>query len=308
MDEPARRSPPSPALAYGLMGLLCLLWGSTWLVIKWGLSDLPPLLGASARFLVAGVVMAALAAALQRAEGGGRPPRSVVWAQGLCQFVLNYALVYLSETVLPSGLVAVFWAVFPLVMACSGHFVTRVEQLDARQWWGFAVAFAGVVSLFYTDVASISSDAIVMALLLLLAPIASAYSTTLVKMRAQGSSSLLLNRDSIAIGAIGLGLLSWVFERDQPVHWTPTAILSVLYLAIPGTVVAFGVYMWLLRYVPAYRLSLTAYVVPVVALLLGAVFGGEALGFTTIAGTALVLGGVALTLKRRAARIQRQLP
>ena len=285
------------------MGLLSLLWGSTWLVIKWGLRDAPPFAGASARFVVAFLVMAGLTALLRRREGGARPPRNVVLAQGLCQFVLNYALVYLSETILPSGLVSVLWSVFPLMMAFAGHFVTRAEPLRPRQWLGFAIAFSGIVSLFLTDVASISREAVWMGLLLLLAPASVAYSTTLIKVRAQGSSSLLLNRDSILIGALGLAVLSLLFERPSSVVWSGAAVFSVLYLAIPGTVVTFGVYLWLLRYVPAYRLSLTAYVTPVVALLLGSALGGEPLRATTLSGTALVLGGVALTLlKGRAPR------
>jgi drug/metabolite transporter (DMT)-like permease len=298
LDSPDRRSEPSTALVYSLMALLCLVWGSTWLVIKWGLRDVPPFASASARFVVAFLVMAALVAVLGKAEGGENPPRGVVLAQGLCQFVLNYALVYTSEATLPSGLVSVLWSVFPLAMAFAGHFVTRAELLAPRQWWGFAVAFGGIVLLFVTDVATISSSAVVMGLLLLLAPVSVAYSTTLIKRRAHGASSLKLNRDSILVGALGLGLLSLIFERDTPMDWSPRALLSVLYLAIPGTVLTFGVYLWLLRSVPAYRLSLTAYITPVVALLVGAVIGGEVVGLTTIGGTALVLGGVALTLAR----------
>ncbi len=290
---------PSLALSYGLMAVLCLLWGSTWLVIKWGLRDVPPFAGASARFVVAFLVMAALTAWLRRREGGDRPPWGVVLAQGLCQFVLNYALVYRSETILPSGLVSVLWSVFPLMMAFAGHFVTRAELLRPRQWLGFAVAFGGIVSLFLTDVAAISREAVSMGLLLLLAPLSVAYSTTLIKARAQGSSSLLLNRDSILIGALGLALLSLLFERPSSVVWSGTAVFSVLYLAIPGTVMTFGVYLWLLRYVPAYRLSLTAYITPVVALLLGSAVGQEPLRASTLAGTALVLSGVALTLVTR---------
>jgi drug/metabolite transporter (DMT)-like permease len=211
---------------------------------------------------------------------------------------LNYALVYMSETILPSGLVSVLWSVFPLMMACAGHFVTRAERLGPRQWAGFAVAFAGIVLLFFTDVAGISREAVWMGLLLLLAPASVTFSTTLIKRRAHGASSLVLNRDSILIGAIGLGLLSLVFEREHPIVWSTNAVLSVLYLAIPGTVVTFGTYLWLLRYLPAYRLSLTAYITPVVALLLGSLVGGELLGITTITGTGLVLSGVGLTLMR----------
>src|SRR5688572_1461535 len=133
---PTVQRTPSALVAYGLLGFTCLAWGSTWLVIKWGLHDLPPLTAAALRFLLAGGVMALLAPWLVPREGGRRPPRSVVIAQGIGQFTLNYALVYYAETVLPSGLVSVLWAVYPLMVALGGHFFTRVERLEGRQWLG----------------------------------------------------------------------------------------------------------------------------------------------------------------------------
>lgn len=293
---------PGPILSRVLFVALCLVWGSTWLAIKVGLRDLPPLTGAALRFWVAGLVMAGLAWLLSEREGGSSPPRSLVITQGVCQFVLNYALVYLSETVIPSGLVSVLWSIFPLMMALAGHFVTKAEPLRPGQWLGFSLGFFGIVALFINDVASISSRAVGMGLLLLLAPAAVAFSTTLIKVRGAGVSSLLLNRDSILFGALGLTLLSFLFERDARVEWSFTAIASILYLALPGTVFTFGVYLWLMRYLPAYWLSLTAYLTPLVALLLGATLGNEVLYPSTVIGTVLVLGGVALTFRARAAR------
>ena len=296
MTQPAHRA-PSALVAYVLLGLTCLAWGSTWLVIKWGIHDLPPLTAAALRFLVAGSVMAALAPVLVPREGGARPPRSVVAAQALCQFVLNYALVYYAETVLPSGLVSVLWSVFPLLVALGGHFVTKAERLEPRQWLGGVLAFSGVVLLFITDVSHISQSAIAWGLLVLLAPLATTASTLLIKQRAAGASSILINRDSMLLGSGLLFVLAFVFERDAPRSFSPAALGSIAYLALVGSVFTFGVYMWLLRHLPAFLLSLTSFVTPVLALSFGALAGGEPLALHTLAGAALVLAGVALTLK-----------
>jgi drug/metabolite transporter (DMT)-like permease len=303
MTEPVPRA-PSALLAYGLLGLTCLAWGSTWLVIKWGLHDLPPLTAAALRFLLAGGVMAALAPWLVPREGGRRPPLAVVVAQGVGQFTLNYALVYHAETVLPSGLVSVLWAVYPLMVALGGHFFTRAERIGPRQWLGGALAFSGVVLLFITDVSNISRDAIAWALLVLLAPAAVAASTLLIKQRAADASSILINRDSMLIGSALLFVLAFAFERDEPRNFSAGALGSIAYLALVGSVLTFGVYMWLLRRLSAYSMSLTSFVVPVLALSFGAVVGGEPLTITSLGGTALVLVGVGLSL--RAARAARQ--
>lgn len=299
MLQPSSRA-PSAFVAYALLGLVCLAWGSTWLVIKWGLADLPPLTSAALRFLLAGGVMAAIAPWLVPREGGGRPPWSVIVAQGICQFALNYALVYYAEKFVPSGLVSVLWSVFPLLVALASHFVTRTERLHAGQWLGGALAFLGVVLLFLTDVSSISGDALAWGLLVLLAPAAVTGSTLLAKQRAAGASSVLLNRDSMLMGSAILCVFALVFERDEPRRWSAAALGSIAYLGLVGTVFTFGVYMWLLRHLPAYLLSLTSFVVPALALLFGALAGGEALTLTTLAGAALVLLGVGLTLRLRA--------
>lgn len=297
---PAPTTPsPRPALVAGLMAMISLVWGSTWLVIRTGLDDLPPLLAAGLRFVVAGGVMAALVPLLREREGGDAPPRLVVVVQALCQFTGNFALVYWCETVIPSGLVSVLWATFPLMMALTGHFVTRAERLQGVQWLGLCVAFAGVASLFGTDVAKGGDRAVRMGLLLLLAPASVTVSTTLIKRRAAGASSLLLNRDSMLLGGALLLVLSALFERGASVRVTGGAVFSVLYLALLGSVVTFGAYLWLLRSVPAYRLSLVSYVTPVLALLLGRTLRSEPFAGTTLAGTALVLAGVGLTLRKQ---------
>ena len=290
---------PRPAVVAGLMALISAVWGSTWLVIRTGLADLPPLLAAGTRFIVAGLVMAALVPWLREREGGTAPPRGIVLVQALCQFTGNFALVYWCETVIPSGLVSVLWATFPLMMALTGHFVTRAERLHGVQWLGLVVAFAGVASLFGTDVAKGGDRAVRMGLLLLLAPASVTVSTTLIKRRAAGASSLLLNRDSMLLGGVLLLALAAVFERGASVRVTGAAVFSVAYLALLGSVVTFGAYLWLLRSVPAYRLSLVSYVTPVIALLLGRTLGGEPFGGTTLAGTALVLVGVGFTLQKK---------
>jgi drug/metabolite transporter (DMT)-like permease len=295
--ELSQQGKPSAALVYSLMGVVALVWGSTWLVIKRGLETLPPLFGAGARFVLAGAVMAALVPWLARREGGGRPPLGVVAAHALCQFVLNFALVYVSETILPSGLVSVLWSIFPLSMALTGHFVTKAERLAGGQWVGVLVALGGIVVLFATDIASISSRAVGMGLLLLLGPLSVTFSTTLIKRRASGASSAILNRDSMLSGGVALCALSFIFERGEPARFTPVAIGSIIYLALLGSVLTFGIYVWLLRTVEAYRLSLISYVIPAIAIWLGASFGGEPVRRTTLAGTALVVLGVAATLR-----------
>lgn len=281
------------------VSLLCLIWGSTWLVIREGLRDLPPFTSAGARFAVAAAVMALLARRLAAREGGAAPGLRITLALGGLCFGASYGIVYWTETRLPSGLVSVLWAVFPMLMAAAGHVALPGERLRPRQWTGFAAGFAGVVVLFRTDLAAIGPGAVSAGAVLLLSPLVSAVGTVVVKREGAGVSSLLLNRNGMALGAVLLLALAAATERDAPARWSGAAVASVLYLAIAGTVVTFGLYYWVMRYAPASRLSLIAYVTPAIALSLGAAVGDEPVGWHTVAGAALVLGGVAAVLRAR---------
>jgi drug/metabolite transporter (DMT)-like permease len=290
---------PSLTRTTVLMAMLCMAWGTSWLVIKIGLQDVPPFTGAALRFVIAGTCMIGVARLWSDREGGGRPPLGVVIAHGVCQFGLNYGLVYVCQTVIPSGMVAVLWAVFPLFIALGEHFVLGTQRLSGWKWLGIVTSFAGIATLFATDLRAVDARAVPMGLLLLLAPLSVAASTLYFKQRAAGASSLLLNRDAMWIGAAMLGACAFGLESPLDVVWTPRALLSLLYLSLVASVLTFGVYFWLLRYVPAYRMSLISFITPLVALLLGASIGGEPIGARTLLGAALVLGGVALAVQRR---------
>ncbi len=290
---------PRPWVTYAVIALLSTIWGSTYFVIRAGLEDLPPFTGATVRFCLACGLMAGLARVLAGREGGGRPTTTMSLIMGLFNFGVGYGVVYWAETVLPSGLVSVLWAVFPMMMAVSTHWFLPSERLHLRQWGGFLVGFCGVALLFATDLANLGPRAIPAGLVLLLSPAASAVAHTYIKRNGAAVSSLLLNRNGMAIGALALAAMAVLRERDAPVQWTAQAVGSVLYLAVVGTTLTFGLYFWVLRHTPAYRLSVISYLTPVLALTVGAVAGGEPVGLPTIAGVAMITSGVGLVMIKR---------
>jgi drug/metabolite transporter (DMT)-like permease len=286
------------------LGLLCLLWGSTWLVIKFGLRDMPPFTSAAVRFALAGVVMAGVVPLLRAREGGGSPPVWLWVVLGCLNFALSYGIVYRTETYLPSGLTAVLWGVYPMMMASIGHVWLPGERLRGVQVWGFLIGFVGLVVLYAVDVADLGPGSLGAALVLLLSPFVSAVGTALVKRRGAGTSSLELNRNGMLLGAVLLALAAAVYEGGTPQDWTPRAVASVVYLAVFGTVVTFGLYFWLLRTIDANRMGLIAYVTPALALFLGTTLGGEAITASMVAGAGLVLLGVMIVVRgKRAQRV-----
>jgi drug/metabolite transporter (DMT)-like permease len=285
---------PGAFAILALIALLCLIWGSTWLVIQGGLEDLPPFTSAAARFTLAALGMSLLAAGLSGREGGRRPSLSLSLALGTLNIGLNFGCVYWSETRLPSGLVSVLYAVYPMLQAVAGHLFLPRERLSRAQSLGFLLGFLGVAGIFAGDLRGIGPEALAAGAITLLAPLATAAGTTYIKLHGAGASSLALNRNGMWIGALLLGCAAWLFERDESIVLSGGAVFSVLYLALFGSVIAFGTYFWLLRHTAANRLSVISYVTPGVALTLGALLREEQVTASMLAGLAAILAGVFL--------------
>ena len=300
-DASAAASGPGPGLATALTALLCLIWGSTWLVVREGLEDLPPFTAAAARFAIAAIVMVFVAHWLVRREGGERPPFWLSLVQGTCNFAISYGVVYWVEQVLPSALTSILWGIFPLMMAGCAHVGLPGERLRPIHFVGFALGFVGLVLLCATDVRALGPEAVTASLVLLISPAVVAVATTLIKRYGENVSSLLLNRNGLIVGASQLTLLAVLTERDETLSWSGHALFCVGYLAIAGTVVTFSIYFWLLRHAPAYKLSVIPYVTPAVAVVFGWALADEPMGPTTFIGMGLILSGV-LFVTRPAAR------
>jgi drug/metabolite transporter (DMT)-like permease len=284
------------------IGVMALIWGSTWLVIRIGLTDLPPFTALFLRFALSCAVFIPLAAILARREGGTRPPFSLSLIVGTFNFTGSYCIVYWVEQDLPSALASLLFATYPLMLAVAGHFVLPGERLRPLAALGFLIGFVGVAILLLTDVPAIGGEAIVPSLVMLGSPLVVTIGTLILKRRGAGFSSLLLNRDALAVSVAQVAAIAlvteWLVTPRPAMHFGGAAIFSVLYLALLGTVVTFGVYFWLLRTAPAAQLALIAYLTPAIAVALGAVVLGETVTAFTVVGAALILGGVALASRR----------
>jgi drug/metabolite transporter (DMT)-like permease len=217
----------------------------------------------------------------------------------LTNFAASYGIVYHTETILPSGIVSLLWGVFPMMMALAAHLYLPQERLGRVHWLGFLFGLGGVGLLFFTDLQTFGPKGAPAALLLFLSPLVSAISNTLVKKHGENTSSLALNRNAMLLGGGVLGALAWLTERHAQPRWTPGAILSVGYLALFGTVLTFGLYFWLMRYIEAHKIGLISYVTPVIALLLGTLVRGEPLTQNTVGGATCILCGVFLVVRGR---------
>ena len=296
----ARAESPTPAhrelVVLSLVVVLCLVWGSTWWGIRLCLEGQPPLCSAAMRFSIASLLMLLLSPMLRRLENAPPPPRWLWITSGLTNFAGSYGIIYVVEQHLPSGIAAVLWSIFPLLIAGSAVLFLG-ERLRPRQALGFAVSFAGIVTVSSGDLGGGDAE-IGSALLLLTSPVLSAIGTTLLKKYGSGTSSVLLNRNGMMLGAVLLASAALVRENPATIVWTTNGVLALLYLAAFGTALTFGIYFWLLRTAPASLMATISFVTPVLAMLLSAAVGDGVIGAGDWAGAGLVALGVALVVVR----------
>lgn len=279
--------------------LLCAIWGSTWLVIKEGYGGLGPFNVASVRFLLAGLVFVPIALALRV-----RAPRGKEWgvvaAAGVLLFAADYGLIYWGEQRLDSGLTAVLFAILPLSTAILAHLYVPGERLSARKLVGILVAILGVAVLFAGNLRLDASLAVPM-LAIVGSTLFAAGASVITKRHGHDLHPAALNAGAMILGGIVLAGVSIATGDGYSIPTSRGPWLAIAYLALAGSVVTFLIYFWLMKTWSATSLSFVSVSTPVTALALGALVRGEALGLSVIAGTALIIAGVAIAVLRRGA-------
>jgi drug/metabolite transporter (DMT)-like permease len=287
--------PPGRAVAAIAMGALCLIWGTTWSVIHVGLRGIPPLAGVSLRFAIASILLVLLARGIGVSLRGAGVERRLWLVHALCAFCVSYGVTYWSQQWVPSGLASLLYASFPLFLAGLAHFALPGEQLGGAATLGLLVGFAGVAVIFSQDFGRLGGPRVLEAsAVMLVAPFSAALGNVTIKRLGHGVHPVSLNAGAMGIAAGIMGAVAITFERDQRLVFDLTSISALLYLAIAGSAVTFTVYFWLLRHMQATRLSLIAYLIPVVAVAVGWLLFDEPVTARSLGGGALVLGGVAL--------------
>ncbi len=278
---------------------LCAIWGSTWLAIKLGLRDLPPLTFAGLRFAAAALVLFGIAALR-----GFRLPRAardwrLLAYTGLLTITLNYALVFWGEQYISSGLAAVLSATVPLFGLPLAHRYLASEPLNRWKVAGVLLGVIGVGIVCSGQLGSGGPLAFWASLGIIFAALATAHAGVLIKAGGTHMEPSVLAGVQMAGGCLPL-LLGGMLLEGNPLHfnWTPRAWAALGYLTILGSVIAFLMYYWLIRHTEVTWVLMIPLVTPLVAVVFGVLFAGEVVGWHTALGGAAIIGGVALAVLR----------
>jgi drug/metabolite transporter (DMT)-like permease len=283
---------------------VCLVWGTVWLFIKLGLRDLPPVSFAGVRLTVAICVLLPFVVARRVKFPRHVRDRLLIAATGLLLLGVNYALLFWGAQFISSGLTAVLQAATPVFGLAFAHSFLPEERFTFAKLCALALGVAGVAVIFSDQLRVAGWSALVGSAAVACGALCVALAYVLVK--AYGSHldplTLMLGQMLCAV----VPLLTFGFAREgNPLtfHWTFTAIGSLLYLALVGSVAAFGLNYWLLRRVGAMKLLLMSIPEPLIAVVLGAALLRETITARTVIGGACILTSVALVLARRNPRL-----
>ena len=264
---------------------------------------MPPLVLASMRFLVAGLVLYGWM--ILRGE---RSPSGREWTSAsllaVLIFVLDYGLLFWAEQRVPSGIAAVMMATIPVFMCLSEMIFLRTQRLTLQLMIGLLIGIGGVAVLMSRslDLGGAPIDR-AGAVALIVAAISWSVSSSLTRKLPLPSSKVMSSGTQMLSGGVLLAIAATAlgeFRDFHPRSVSSLAWLALLYLIVAGSIIAFTAYVWLIHHESPTRVGTYAYVNPVVAVLLGYFLGGEALGPRTVLGTLFVLISVLVLTVTRA--------
>ena len=292
-----------PAWKKGLAyAVIYLVWGSTFLAIRIGVQEIPPFLCAAIRFSLAGAMLWGWTLAR-----GDRPPTPRQWLATLLLafliFVLDYGLVFWAERVVPSGIAAVMLATIPLFMAICEIAVLRERRLTPRLAIALLLGIAGVAVLTSHTLA-LGGHAVPApeAVGLIIGAMSWAVASVLTRRLPLPASRTVTSGSQMFAGGVLLAITAaslGELRGFDPTTVTPAAWLALAYLIVPGSILAFTAFLWLIQVDSPTRVGTYAYVNPVVAVLLGYFAGGEELSLRTVLGSLLVLVSVVVIMTER---------
>jgi drug/metabolite transporter (DMT)-like permease len=308
MQTDARRPKWKTLLAFAI---IYFVWGSTFLAIRIGVREVPPLLLAAMRFLVAGLVLYGWMIARGERSPSGRQWRSAS-VLAILIFVIDYGLLFWAEQRVPSGIAAGMLATIPAFMALSEIVVLRTQRLTVRLALALLIGLGGVAVLMSRslNLAGAPIDP-VGAVALIVASMSFSVSSALARKLPLPPSKVMSSGAQMLAGGVFLVLAAAAlgeFRRFHPSTISAGAWLSLLYLIVAGSIIGFTAYVWLIDHESPTRVGTYAYVNPVVAVLLGYFLGGEALGLRTILGTLFVLISVLVITTTPGKRPEAPLP
>ena len=276
---------------YILYALMCILWGFTWMYLKISLQEMPLYKGLSIRFISAGTIFWIIyftkGEKVQLTKDLGR----VYILFTLFNFSLCYYLTYWGTKFVFSNLGAILWSLLPLCVAFMAHFYLPDDKLTRRKFGGIIIGLIGSILLFYNKDLLGQGQTFLGLLAILLSVILAAWPNVHLKMQKSEINPYHLNAVGMSISGLIFLIFALIFESQASIPLDNKNMFAIFFLTVPGTVVTWGIYIWLFNHLPVTQISYTAFYPPIIASVVGWFFLDESLPLIAILGSMLIIAG-----------------
>src|SRR5947207_1951965 len=278
---------------------LCVVWSSTWLVIKVGLQDLPPISYAAIRFVIAVIVLFAVSLGRVRLLPRRGADYAILALTGVLMFAVNYGLLFWGELHVSSGLAAVLQATIPMFGMLFAHLMLPDEPLQLPKLLGALVALGGVAMICERLLGFNGFMAFWGGLGIIFGAAGAAFSNVLLKARAIQLAPAMIAAWQMIFGTAPLLLTGFMVEGNPlKFRWSAVAVACLLHLDIIGSALTFLLLYWLLPRMTVARLQAISLITPPGAVALGWAVGGETFSLWSLLGGCLVLAGVWMIFRK----------
>lgn len=278
-----------------VFSLLCIIWSSTWLMIKVGLEGAPPMLGAGLRFIIASILIFVILRIKKIPLPRTRRFLAISAFLGFWQMGIPYALVYWGEQYISSGLTAILFSTMPIGVALLARLLLD-DPLTVRKIAGILAGIIGVVVIFSDNLEYNGSQAAMGILAILASAFFASLSSVVIKKYSHDHHPLASIFLPIVIAAFLLITAAMTLEQRQPLTLNVLTIFTIMYLAILGTVGAFALYFWIIKHIDVTLLSYQTFIIPILACIFGWIVLGETITYKVAAGGLLIFLGIGLSI------------
>ena len=278
-----------------------LIWGSTWIAIKFQLGVVDPMLSVGYRFSLAAVFLLLWCRIARLPMRFTMQEHGFMALQGVFLFSLNYLLFYLAELEITSGLAAVIFSTILLMNMLNGAVFLRIP-LDAKVFSGAFLGLFGIFLVFRPEITSFSMEQQgLRGILLCLLATFSASLGNILSARNQKNSLPIIQTNAFGMGygAVLMLAIAWLNDAPLTIETTSLYLGSLAYLAIFGSIVAFGCYLSLIGRIGADRAAYATLLFPLVALAISTIWEGYQWTPSAMTGIVLILAGNFLMLQQR---------
>ena len=283
-----------------LYAVTVLVWGSTWLGIKFQLGEVDPLASVIYRFCLASALLFAWCGLRGLSMRFALRDHLFIALQGTCLFAVNYWLFYLAEVHLTSGIVAVMFSTIVFWNILNGRVFLKTP-LRANVIGGAVLGIVGICLVFWPELSGFSlvDDGFRGFVLSMAATLLASFGNIL-SARNQRHGLPVVQTNAYGMAYATLLMLALALITGKSFTFNPSApyIISLLYLALFGSVIAFGCYLTLVGSIGADRASYATLLFPIIALVISTLFEGYRWSLPAMAGVVVILAGNALSLAK----------